>query len=158
MGYAVLKLVHLGAVVVWVGGMFFAHFCLRPAAAMLPLPQRVALMADVLGRFFNVVLWASLAAVGSGVAMVLRVAQTTRQTGAAFNMGLDWMAMALLGLAMLAIFAYVRLAPFARLQRALVAQDWPAGGAALGLIRHWVTLNLGLGALIIVIALVGALG
>ena len=49
-------LIHLLAVVVWVGGMFFAHFCLRPvAAAQLPPPQRLPLLSAVLGRFFAIV-------------------------------------------------------------------------------------------------------
>jgi uncharacterized membrane protein len=156
MAYALLKLLHLASVVVWVGGMFFALFCLRPAAMSLPPPVRVPFMAGVLGRFFNIVLWVALAALGSGVAMVMRVAQTTRQTGAPFNMTLDWMAMAVLGLVMLAIFGHIRFALYKRLQRAVAAQDWPAGGAALGSIRLWVEVNLGLGTLIILIVLLGA--
>ena len=155
MGYALLKLLHLGSVVIWVGGMFFALFCLRPAAMSLPPPTRVPFMADALGRFFNIVLWVALATIGSGVALVMRVAQTTRQTGAPFNMTLDWMVMAVLGLVMLAIFGHIRFALYKRLQRAVAAQDWPAGGAALGAIRTWVAVNLGLGALIIVVVLLG---
>ncbi|GAB4564455.1 MAG: CopD family protein [Rhizobacter sp.] len=155
MGYALLKLLHLGSVVIWVGGMFFALFCLRPAAMNLPPPTRVPFMADALGRFFNIVLWVALATIGSGVALVMRVAQTTRQTGAPFNMTLDWMVMAALGLVMLAIFGHIRFALYKRLQRAVAALDWPAGGAALGAIRTWVAVNLGLGALIILVVLLG---
>lgn len=154
--YALLKLLHLGSVVIWIGGMFFAHFCLRPAAMSLPPPVRVPFMADVLGRFFAIVLWLSFAAVGSGVAMVMRVAQTTRQTGAPFHMTLDWMAMSVLGLVMLGIFGHIRFALYKRLQQAVAAQDWPAGGAALGAIRTWVGVNLVIGTLIIVIVLLGA--
>jgi len=154
--YALLKLLHLGSVVVWIGGMFFAHFCMRPAAMNLPPPVRVPFMADALGRFFAIVLWLSLAAVGSGVAMVMRVAQTTRQTGAPFHMTLDWMAMSVLGLVMLAIFGHIRFVLYKRLQRAVAAQDWPAGGAALGVIRSWVMVNLVIGTLIVVIVLLGA--
>ena len=157
MGYALLKLLHLGSVVIWVGGMFFALFCLRPAAMSLPPPTRVPFMADALGRFFNIVLWVALATIGSGVALVMRVAQTTRQTGAPFNMTLDWMVMAVLGLVMLAIFGHIRFALYKRLQRAVTAQDWPAGGAALGAIRTWVAVNLGLGALIILVVLLGTM-
>lgn len=37
-----LYLLHVLATVVWVGGMFFAHFVLRPiAVAQLPPPQRL---------------------------------------------------------------------------------------------------------------------
>ena len=38
--FAALKLAHVLAVVVWIGGMVFAHFFLRPAALKLEPPQR----------------------------------------------------------------------------------------------------------------------
>jgi len=156
MGYALLKLLHLGSVVIWIGGMFFALFCLRPAAATLEPQVRVPFMAKVLGGFFSIVLWLALAAIASGVAMVVWVAQTARSTGAPFNMPADWMAMAALGLLMLAIFGHIRFALYKRLQRAVTAQDWKAGGAAITEIRFWVGANLSLGALIIVIVVLGA--
>src|SRR5690606_13190855 len=37
---ALLLFVHLISIVVWVGGMAFAHFCLRPALPLLPPPER----------------------------------------------------------------------------------------------------------------------
>ncbi len=157
MAYALLKLLHLGSVVIWVGGMFFALFCLRPAAMSLPPAVRVPFMADALGRFFNIVVVVALAAIGSGVAMVMRVAQTTRLTGASFNMTLDWMVMSVLGLVMLAIFGHIRFVLYKRLQRAVVAQDWAAGGVALGFIRTWVAVNLGIGTLIVLVVLLGAM-
>jgi len=48
-----LYLVHVLATVVWVGGMFFAHQCLRPVVrAQLEGPQRLRLWNGVFGRFF----------------------------------------------------------------------------------------------------------
>jgi uncharacterized membrane protein len=58
-GYALLKSIHLLGIIVWVGGMFFALACLRPAASALEPPLRVALMRDALGRFLNIVLVAA---------------------------------------------------------------------------------------------------
>ena len=52
-----LLFVHLAGVIVWVGGMSFAHFCLRPAALALPPAQRLALWSGVFGRFFPLVCW-----------------------------------------------------------------------------------------------------
>ena len=46
--YAALKTLHVLAIVLWIGGMFFAHFFLRPAAAALDPPVRLKLMHDVL--------------------------------------------------------------------------------------------------------------
>ena len=57
---ALLLFVHLVGVVVWVGGMVFAHFFLRPAVAALEPAVRLRLMHDVLGRFFRAVLVAAL--------------------------------------------------------------------------------------------------
>ena len=57
--------VHLAGVIVWVGGMSFAHFCLRPASLTLPPPQRLALWHGVFSRFFPIV-WLALAAIVGG--------------------------------------------------------------------------------------------
>jgi len=54
---------------------------------------------------------------------------------------------------MVAIFLHIRFALFKRLSRAVDAADWPAGGAALGQIRQWVAINLGLGVLIMAVTL-----
>ncbi|MET0335435.1 MAG: CopD family protein [Rhizobacter sp.] len=154
--YALLKIVHWAAIVIWLGGMFFTLFCLRPAAHALPPPVRVPFMADVLGRFFKVVWWAALLAVASGGGMLMRAVQTTRQTGVAFNAPADWLFMAGVGVLMLVVFLYIRLVLYKRVQRAVAAQDWPAGGAALNEIRFWVGANLTFGALVIVAVVLGS--
>lgn len=156
--YALLKFLHLGAAVVWLGGMFFALFCLRPAAAGLPPPVRVPFMADALGRFFNVVLAVVVVVLATGGALMGRAAQTTHQTGAPFNVPADWLVMAGLGLLMVVVFAYVRLVLFKRLRQAVAAQDWPSGGAALNEIRFWVAANLVFGTLAVAAVLLGAAG
>lgn len=148
--YATLKLLHLLAIVVWIGGMVFAHFFLRPAAMQLPPPQRIPLMHGALQRFFAAVLVSILVVLASGMWMIGRVAKETVQAGLSFNMPLDWIIMASLGIVMMAIFGHIRFALFKRLSRAVSAQDWPAGGAALASIRTWVSVNLVLGVLIIV--------
>ena len=154
--YATLKLLHVLSIVVWVGGMVFAHFFLRPAAMALPPPQRVPLMHGVLRRFFAAVLVAVAVVLATGLWMIGRVAKETVQAGLTFNMPLDWTLMAALGVLMMAIFAHIRFALYKRLDRAVAAQDWPAGGAALGSIRTWVGVNLGIGLLIIVFTLLMA--
>ena len=73
--YATLKTLHVLSLIVWVGGMVFAHFFLRPAVATLEPPLRLRLMHDVLGRFFKAVLVASLLTLVSGVWMLGRVAK-----------------------------------------------------------------------------------
>jgi uncharacterized membrane protein len=147
--YATLKLLHVLSIVVWVGGMVFAHFFLRPAAMQLPPPQRVPLMHGVLQRFFAAVTVAIVIVLATGLWMIGRVAKETVQAGLSFNMPLDWTLMAALGVLMMAIFAHIRFALYKRLGKAVAAQDWPAGGAALASIRTWVGVNLAIGVVII---------
>lgn len=151
--YTTLKAVHVLSIIVWVGGMVFAHFFLRPALAPLEPAVRLRLMHDVLGRFFQAVLVASVLTLGTGVWMLGRVAKQVVQAGGQFQMPLAWTVMTVLGVAMVAIFMHIRFALYRRLGRAVQAAEWPAGAAALGQIRTWVAVNLGLGVLILLVTL-----
>ena len=151
--YNLLKLVHLLSIIVWIGGMVFAHFFLRPAAQALEAPARVRLMHAVLERFFTAVAVAIVAVLGSGLWMIGRVAKQAVQSGGSFSMPLAWTLMATLGLVMVAIFGHIRFALFKRLQRAVALSDWAAGGQALGSIRTWVGVNLALGAITVGVTL-----
>jgi uncharacterized membrane protein len=145
MVFALLKLLHLLAVIVWIGGMVFAHFFMRPAALKLEPPQRIRLMHGALQRFFAAVLVAIVVILGSGLWMIGNAAKTSVQAGLGFNMPLDWTIMATLGLVMMAIFGHIRFALFKRLGKAVASSDWAAGGAALASIRTWVGINLAIG-------------
>ena len=152
--YASLKLIHLLSIVVWVGGMVFAHFFVRPATQALEPAVRVRLMHDVLERFFAAVLVAVVLMLASGVWMIGNFARQVVQSGGSFAMPLGWTVMATLGLVMAAIFGPIRSALYKRLQRAVAATDWwPTGGKALIGIRTWVGINLALGVLTVAVAL-----
>jgi uncharacterized membrane protein len=151
--YASLKLIHLLSIVVWVGGMVFAHFFLRPATQALEPAVRVRLMHDVLERFFAAVLVAVVLMLASGVWMIGNFARQVVQSGGSFAMPLGWTVMATLGLVMAAIFGHIRFALYKRLQRAVAATDWSTGGKALIGIRTWVGINLALGVLTVAVAL-----
>lgn len=156
MFYAILKLLHVLSIVVWVGGMVFAGFFLRPAALQLEPPLRLRLMQAALQRFFAAVLVAIVVVLITGGWMIGRAAKESVQAGLAFNMPLDWTVMATLGVLMMAIFGHIRFVLFRRLSRAVAASDWPAGGAALASIRTWVSVNLALGIGIIAVTLLMA--
>ena len=150
--YALLKTLHVLAVVLWVGGMLFAHFMLRPALAVLEPPQRLALMHAVLGRFFAAVLGASLLTLVSGFWMIGRMARSAAQTGGQFIWPFDWLAMAILGTLMVAIFGHIRFVLWARFDRAQRAGEMVAAASALASIRAWVLANLVIGLVVVVLA------
>ena len=149
--YETLKTLHLLSIIVWVGGMIFSHFFLGPAAAGLEPSIRLTLMRDVLGRFFQAVLAASLLTLISGVWMLGRVAKNAVQSGGGFQMPLDWTLMTVIGLAMFAIFVQLRFALYKRLDRSVNLSDWASGGVALDRIRKWDLVNLSLGILILLV-------
>jgi uncharacterized membrane protein len=153
--YASLKAVHLLAIVVWIGGMAFTLFCLRPGARVLEPAARVTLMHAVMARFILVVAIAAAVAFASGATMVGIAWSSAARAGLAFNMPLDWYAMFALFFVMLAVFAHIRVVLFRRLANAVQGAHWADGAAALGSIRWEVTLNLVLGTFIIVFVRLG---
>lgn len=146
-----MVMLHLLGIVIWVGGMFFAHQILRPVAAdQLEPPLRLPLWVGVFKRFFPWV-WVSVALVLlSGLFMIGFL-------GGMGSVPLYVHAMLGTGIVMMAIFAYVFFVPFARLKRSVVNQDWKAGGAALANIRQLVGINLLLGLATIALATAGAM-
>lgn len=151
--YSALQTVHVLSIIVWIGGMVFAHFFLYPAAAQIEAPARLRLMRDVLSRYFQAVLVASLLTVGSGVWMLGRVAKQAVQSGGSFQMPLAWTIMASLGVVMLVVFMYIRFVLHKRFVGAVAASDWTAGGSALAQIRSWAAVNLGLGLVVVLVTL-----
>ena len=145
--HAILKTLHVLGVILWIGGMAFSQFSLRPSLVLLEGPVRVKLMHEVFRRFFAIATVASLVVVGSGAWMMGLVAEAHIDPPAA------WKAMAVLGVAMLVIFGYVRAVLFRRLEAAVRHEDWPAGAAALAGIRRCIIANLAIGLSIIVIVL-----
>jgi len=139
---------HALAVIVWVGGMFFAHMILRPGAASIAPAIRFPLWARVFGSFFPWVWLCVLTILASGFALV---AQTTGFAAVppAIN------AMMGTGIAMASIFGYIYFGPWPRLREAVRAEDWAAAELAIARIRGLVRINLALG---LVTALIGGSG
>lgn len=139
---------HLSSVAIWIGGMFFAYVCLRPAAvALLEPPLRLRLWCAVFARFFPAV-WGSVGLIlASGLTMLLSVGFASAPH--------HWHWMLGSGLLMMAIYGYVYFVPYRRLAWAVETQAWPDGGAALNRIRQCVGINLLLGGLTIGFATIG---
>ena len=144
-----LLLLHLLAATFWVGGMAVMHFAVRPAAVeTLEPPKRLGLMAGALSRFFFGVSVSIVVLLASGLWMVMLAGGFGR---------VHWSVHAMfgIGLLMMALFLHIRFAPYPRLRRAIVASDWPLAAAQLGSIRNLVSVNLGLGVLVFVVAVLG---
>lgn len=145
---AALIFIHLLMVVIWVGGMFFAHMVLRPTALeVLEPPLRLPLWRGVFRRFFPWV-W------GAVILIPLTGALLFAQVG--FKAApLSWHVMMLTGGLMVLIFAYLFLVPYGSFRRGVDARNWPAAGAALNRMRQLVATNLTLGLLTVAIATLG---
>ncbi len=142
-------IVHSLSAVVWVGGMFFAHQILRPAALALEPGPRFELWDRVLSRFFSWVIAAIVLILASGFAMVYGVF-------AGFpGIGLPIDLMTGIGVVMMLIFFHVYFAPFRRFRRAVARRDWAPASRQLAQIRVLVGINLLLGLLTIAIATSG---
>ncbi len=129
---------HLLGVVVWVGGMFFAHMVLRPAVQSLPPPVRLPLLAGIVARFFAWVALAVVAILASGFGLVA-------MHGGFSAVGPGVHTMTALGLVMALVFLVIVAGPFRGLRAGVAAGDWPRAGAAMGRVRLLVLVNLVLG-------------
>jgi uncharacterized membrane protein len=138
-------ILHVLSAVVWVGGMFFAHQVLRPAAASLEPGPRLTLWSHVLGQFFAWVFAAIILLLVTGYAMVFGV------YGGFGGVGLHVHLMQGIGIVMMLLFLHLYFAPWRRFRAAVARQDWPAGGLQLGQIRTIVTINLVLGVIVVAI-------
>lgn len=154
--YAALKTLHLLSVVAWVGGMFFVLACLRPAALVLPPPERVRLLHAALARFLAVVAWSAGMALLTGLAMTALAWQAAVRNGLAFNVPLDWLVMTGVFAAMLLVYLHVRLALLPRLASAVATGLWQPAAVVLGRVRAEVLVNLVLGVFVVVVMRLGA--
>ena len=115
-----MNFLHVSAAIVWLGGVSFMLFALRPAAMDLPPPQRLPLMTQVLGRFFRLV-WPSIGLLlATGLVMLLGVGMKQAPVG--------WHLMLGIGLLMFAVFGHLYFGPFRRLRAAVAAADWQRAG------------------------------
>jgi uncharacterized membrane protein len=146
--WAVILALHQLGTVVWIGGMFFAHMTLRPAAAeLLTPPQRLPLLLRVFDRFFPWVWVSFLALWGSGFWMYFGLFGGTAGLYVEPMMGIAFV--------MTALFLFIWFVPYRRLTAAVAASDWPTAGGQLAIIRQLILTNLLLG---LVTAILGAGG
>lgn len=129
---------HLAAAIFWMGGMGFMVLALRPSMAeQLAPPQRLPLMAAVLGRFFAVVAVSIVVLLATGAFMLAGSGMSKAPPG--------WHAMLGLGVVMMLLFGHLFFSPYRQLKRAVASADWSEGGRRAGQIALLVKINLALG-------------
>ncbi|WP_283744387.1 CopD family protein [Sideroxydans sp. CL21] len=145
------RLLHLLAVLIWVGGMFFAYVVLRPAAVdVLQPPERLRLWDNVFHRFFNWV-WGAIGAIlASGLYMIYLY-------GGMAHVPRYIHIMLLLGLVMMGIYVYVFFACYVQFKLNVAKERWKEAGAILGKIRKLIGVNVTLGLVTVCVAVIGKL-
>ena len=145
--FSTVYTLHLLAALVWVGGMLFAWMVLRPAIiAALEGPTRLKVWVQVFPRFF-VWVWAAvivLPITGIGMIQLNFTSFETAPRYVQIMMGLY--------VVMVALFLRIHSLQLPELQRAVEAEQWSEGVAALGRIRRLVGINLIIGLAVVVIA------
>ncbi len=138
---------HLIAAVVWVGGMFFAYMCLRPAAAkLLEAPQRLKLWRRVLTSFFFWVWLCVIALPATGYWMIFV------HYGGMARVSWHVHIMQVIGVIMILIFLHVFFAPYLKLLKAVKQENYSLAGEQLAKIRKFVGINLLLGIAVLIVA------
>jgi uncharacterized membrane protein len=140
---------HVLGAVVWVGGMFAAYMCLRPAAAALEPPQRLRLWRAFFAKFFPWVWVAVVLLLASGYWMLLTTFGGFVGAPPYIDLmqGIGWL--------MIALYVWLFHGPWLKFKRAVDAQDWPAAAAHLNRIRQVIMINLPLG---LIVAVIGGSG
>ena len=138
-------ILHIFSAVVWVGGMFFALFVLRPAAVGLEPGPRLDLWLRVFERFFAWVFAAIVLLLASGYAMIFGVYAGFSGIGLHVNI------MQATGIVMMLLFFHLYFAPWRRFRAAVARRDQAAAATQLGQIRIIVVVNLLLGLLTVAV-------
>jgi hypothetical protein len=149
--YDYAKLLHLIAGIVWMGGMTFMLFALRPAAvASMEAQPRAVLMGQVWQRFYVWVLVAVVVLFGTGTHLYSSTFRAARLATGNGSVPLGWNVMLVLGVTMMLVFGHIFFAGFKKYRRAIAAAEWALAAKAGGLIHKMTLLNFTLGWLAIV--------
>ena len=144
--YDYAKLLHLIAGIVWMGGMTFMLFALRPAAlASLQAQPRALLMGEVWKRFYVLVLLAIALLFTTGTHLYTTTFRAAKLATGQGSVPLGWNVMLVLGLSMMLIFGHIYFAGFKKYKRAVAAGEWPVAAKAAGLMHTMTLINFTLG-------------
>jgi uncharacterized membrane protein len=137
---------HVLAAVIWVGGMFFAYLVLRPALGTIDTDSRLNIWVSTLKRFFPWVWVCIITLLATGFLMISLL-------GGFSAIGWHVYIMMATGIFMMVIFKFIYAAPFKHLCRGVEEQKTEVANYALGTIRQLVAVNLALGLVTILVAI-----
>ncbi len=143
----VLFALHILGAVVWVGGLFFIYFALRPAVLDMDLADRLGLWRKCLDNFFPW-LWGAIAALlGSGYGLIIAFPDEVEGTHVVIMQVLGWI--------MILIFGHTYFSPYRLMGEALDRGD--TNGAARQIEKFRLTLiaNLALGLITVLVGTTG---
>ena len=144
--YDYAKLLHLIAGTVWMGGMTFMLFALRPAALdSLDAQPRAILMGQVWKRFYILVLVSIVALFTTGTHLYSATFRAAKLATGQGSVPLGWNIMLVLGISMMLIFGHIYFAGFKKYKRAVAAGEWPIAAKAAGLMHTMTLVNFTLG-------------
>ena len=144
--YDLVKLLHLIAAIVWLGGMTFMLLALRPAALATLDPQpRARLMVAVMQRFFPLVAGSVIVLFATGTNLYTTGFRAVKAATGSGSVPLGWNVMLVLGLLMFLIFGHIYFAGFRKFKRAVAAETWPPAAAAAAQIHTLIVVNFALG-------------
>jgi uncharacterized membrane protein len=136
---------HILGAVVWVGGMFAAYVCLRPAVGGMEAPQRLTLWRNFFAKFFPWVWVSVLLLLATGYWMLVTTFGGFKGAPLYINL------MQTLGLVMVALYLWLFHGPWLKFKRAVDAADFAAAGPQLARIRKIIAVNLPIGLIVVII-------
>ena len=106
--YDYAKLLDLIAGIVWMGGMTYMLFALRPAAiASMDAQPRAVLMGHVWQRFYAWVLVAIVVLFATGTHLYTATFRAARLASGSGDVPLGWYVMLVLGITMMLVFGHI---------------------------------------------------
>ncbi len=145
---SVAIMLHLLAALVWVGGMFFSYWILRPvfASQMIPPNELPPLWRQIYKRFFTYV-WISIIVLFiTGFWMMLY------GLGGFGAVPISIHLMMTLAIIMVGIFVYIQFGPFQKMCQSIDTGDKQAAAAQMVKLRTVISINMYLGIFVVLMA------
>jgi len=142
---AIALTLHILGATVWVGGMFAAYVCLRPAAGALEPPQRLTLWRNFFAKFFPWVWVSVLLLFASGYWLLVTSFGGFKDAPLYINLMQSgaWL--------MVLLYVYLFHGPWLKFKRAVDAKEFPVAAGHLARIRMIIAINLPIGLIVVAI-------